>query len=210
MLSNDIKLLAVYDKLESEINRLVLKQGERGETGATGQAGAKGDMGPKGPKGDTGSVGPKGETGKEGKTGETGTSITDVRVDFDNHLVVSFSDGTELDAGEIRVDIDKAATGSVNVSMGGSITPPLPAVTLVTSSYTTLSDPLEEIIKCTNSTPITITLHPAPTQGQRRTIKRFGIGSVYVSGTVDSVSSTELGVDVSVQLIYIDNSWIII
>ena len=210
MLSNDIKLLAVFDALQKKIDKLTLKQGERGPKGDTGKQGPVGAKGEQGKQGPVGSKGDKGEEGERGKTGETGTSIVDARVDFDNHLVLSFSDGSELDAGEIRVDTDGAGS-SVNVSMGGMITPPLPSVTLITeTSYTTLSDPLEEIIKCTGSSAQTITLHPSPTQGQRRTIKRLGVGTVSVVGTIDGESSISLGVDVSVQLIYIDKSWIII
>jgi len=208
MLSNDIKLLAVFDKLEARITKLTLKQGDRGIDGEQGKEGAVGKQGPKGATGDRGAAGVKGETGKEGKEGKVGVSITDVRVDFDNHLVVSFSDGRDVDAGEIRVE---SAESNYNVSMGGSITAPLPSISLITeNAYTTLSGPLEEIIKCTGSTLQTITLHPAPTQGQRRTIKRLGTGTVTVVGTVDGETSTSLGVDVSIQLIYIDNSWIII
>ena len=199
MLSNDLKLLAVFDNLEKRIDKVSTIVGE------TGQQGPKGEQGK---AGSDGKQGPKGEKGQDGVDGADGVSVVSLTVDFDNHLVVELSDGTSLDAGEIRVEEGK---GTYNVSMGGAISAPLPAVTLVTSnSYTTLQDPLEEVIKCTSSIPQTITLHPTPRQGQRKIIKRLGTGAVTVIGTVDGEPSTELGVDVSVQLIYIDDSWIII
>ena len=208
MLSNDVKLLAVFTQLDAKISKLTLKQGDRGVQGEQGKEGKVGKQGPKGPAGERGAAGAKGETGEAGKEGKMGVSVVDVRVDFDNHLVVSFSDGRDVDAGEIRVETSES---NYNVSMGGSITAPLPSVSIITeNAYTTLSDPLEEIVKCTGLTAQTITLHPSPTQGQRRTIKRLGIGTVFLAGTIDGETSTELGVDVSVQLIYIDNSWIII
>lgn len=122
MLSTDIKLLAVYDKLEQKLNKLSLKAGERGPAGDKGEKGEKGDVGQRGPKGDTGSVGPsgmEGKAGEKGEKGETGTSITDVRVDFDNHLVVTFSDGVDVDAGEIQTQKGESAQSVLMSSISG-------------------------------------------------------------------------------------------
>ena len=208
----DIKLLATIDYMDKKFKAVTTQKGDtgpQGPQGDKGDKGAEGSVGKKGSKGDTGAGGDKGDQGKTGKAGDAGTHIVDVSVDFDNRLTVYLSDGSEIDAGELN--LNTALGGSVNVAMGGSITAPLPSIALVTTSYTSLTDPLEQIIKCTNSVPIIITMHPSPTQGQRRTIKRFGTGSVTVDGgTVDGELSTELGVDVSVQLIYIEDSWIII
>lgn len=40
--------------------------------------------------------------GEQGPQGEQGVSIVNVETDEDNHLIVTLSDGTEIDAGEIQ------------------------------------------------------------------------------------------------------------
>lgn len=52
---------------------------------------------PKGDKGDTG------ETGATGQTGATGVGVENVTVNASNHLIVTLTDETEIDAGEINV-----------------------------------------------------------------------------------------------------------
>lgn len=123
MINPDLKLLAIYDNLERKISTISLTKGDRGDTG---KQGPKGERGEKGPQGATGPAGPKGEKGPqgpEGKQGEAGVSVVDASVDFDNHLVLRLSDGREIDAGEIKVDVDKGST-VVNVAVaktgGGS------------------------------------------------------------------------------------------
>lgn len=71
------------------------------QEGKQGLQGPKGDKGDTGLTGATGREGPKGEQGKAGADGEQGISITDVRLDFDNSLIVKLSDGREIDCGVI-------------------------------------------------------------------------------------------------------------
>lgn len=92
-----------------------LIRGPQGETGATGPQGpqgpqgiqgVQGEQGPtgaQGPQGETGATGATGATGPQGPTGATGTSITNVAVTNTNHLIVTLSDSTTIDAGEIQV-----------------------------------------------------------------------------------------------------------
>ena len=70
-------------------------QGPQGEAGKDGKDGAKGEQGP---KGDTGA---KGDPGAKGDTGKQGISVIDARIDLDNSLVISLSDGREIDCGTI-------------------------------------------------------------------------------------------------------------
>lgn len=70
-------------------------QGPQGEAGKAGKDGAKGEQGPKGDKGDKGDAGAKGDVGKQG------ISVVDARIDLDNSLVISLSDGREIDCGTI-------------------------------------------------------------------------------------------------------------
>jgi len=63
------------------------------------------EKGDKGEKGDPGLPGPAGRDGKDGKDGkdgqdgQDGVSVVDARLDFDGHLVMVLSNGTEIDAG---------------------------------------------------------------------------------------------------------------
>lgn len=103
MISQDAKLLAVYDKLEREIKALQLKHGKDGRDGNDGKS-IKGDRGADGVsiKGDTGKdgVSVKGDRGASG-VGTDGVSVVSAEVDFDNHLVLKMSDGTVIDAGDV-------------------------------------------------------------------------------------------------------------
>lgn len=103
MISNDVKLLAVYDKLEKQIKALQLKHGVDGKDGADGIS-IKGDRGDRGHDGigHEGKQGVRGADGTDGTDGSDGVSITTAKVDFDNHLVITLSDGTEIDAGELK------------------------------------------------------------------------------------------------------------
>jgi hypothetical protein len=77
-------------------------EGPRGLRGASGEQGDKGDSGA---KGETGSKGLKGDKGDEGAQG---VSVVDARIDFDNSLVLSLSDGREIDCGTITASEAKA------------------------------------------------------------------------------------------------------
>lgn len=71
-------------------------QGIQGETGAQGPQGIQGIQGEQGPKGDTGA------TGATGAQGPQGVSITNVTINASNHLIVTLSNSTTIDAGEIQ------------------------------------------------------------------------------------------------------------
>ena len=104
MISHDAKLVAVYDKLEKQIKTLQLKHGIDGKDGADGISikGDQGDRGHDGAQGIQGALGAKGTKGTDGADGDDGISITTASIDFDNHLVITLSDGTEIDAGALQ------------------------------------------------------------------------------------------------------------
>jgi len=120
MVNSDVKLLAVLDKVERQFASLSLERGEQGLKGD------KGDIGPKGEKGATGTTGAVGATGKAGPSGakgntgpkgDNGISIEQVRLDFDNHLVVTLSDGSEIDAGDVNTSSDGLGNRPINVAL---------------------------------------------------------------------------------------------
>lgn len=124
-MDQDLKLIALHDKLYKKIEELKAELAT-----VEKQIGPQGDMGPQGPKGEQGERGRDGVDGKDGRdgvdgkdgrNGTDGTSITDVDVDFDNHLRVSLSDGSVIDAGEINAVIaEDAVTKIIGMGGGGS------------------------------------------------------------------------------------------
>jgi phosphotransferase system HPr-like phosphotransfer protein len=79
-------------------------QGEKGEQGVKGDIGAPGKNGKDGKDGSKGLDGLNGKDGTDGidgKDGVDGISVVDARVDFDGSLVLTLSNGTEIDAGKV-------------------------------------------------------------------------------------------------------------
>ena len=104
-MSTDLKLIALYDKLHSEIEAVETIRGEKGDAGPQepqGEKGSKGDTGASGKDGKDGAKGKDGKDGKDGRDGEDGVSVVDANLDIDNHLVITLSDGKEVDAGSIE------------------------------------------------------------------------------------------------------------
>lgn len=79
-----------------------------GLEGPRGAQGASGDQGPKGEAGKQGKEGLKGPKGDKGDEGKQGVSVVDARIDFDNSLVLTLSDGREIDCGTITASEAKA------------------------------------------------------------------------------------------------------
>lgn len=69
----------------------------------TGKAGKDGKDGVIGRDGRDGKQGVAGTQGDQGIAGTNGVSVVNASIAFDNHLVITLSDGSEIDAGEISV-----------------------------------------------------------------------------------------------------------
>lgn len=118
----DLKLLRVYDKLDGKISLLQEQVSDvrklEGPQGEKGEMGPQGPVGPSGKDGQDGVDGKNGSDGRDGIDGKDGTGITNVELDFDNHLRVTLSDGTVLDVGQIETP--EATEGATQIiSMGG-------------------------------------------------------------------------------------------
>ena len=81
-----------------------------------------------GEKGDKGDKGSKGDTGATGANGEDGVSITEAEIDEYGHLILTFSDGDVIDAGQasegtlVVANPDGAASGQLNkIQVGENI-----------------------------------------------------------------------------------------
>jgi len=92
----------IANKVESFV-AVKPKDGPKGEKGDQGPKGDNGDKGLDGRDGVDGRNGNDGKDGLDGEKGQDGVSVVDVDVTFDNHLVVTLSDGNEIDAGKIDV-----------------------------------------------------------------------------------------------------------
>lgn len=106
-------------------------KGDKGDTGTQGPQGIQGETGAQGPQGIQGIQGIQGEQGPKGDTGATGAtgaqgpqgvSITNVSVNASNHLIVTLSSGSTIDAGEIQVSggMSNPMTTQGDIIVGGA------------------------------------------------------------------------------------------
>jgi hypothetical protein len=160
LLALDDKFSGLMSKLEDRISKV---KAMKGDTGPAGVAGPKGDVGP---KGDTGPEGKPGKDGKDGKDGEDGAEgkegvgVEDASVDFDGHLVLTLTNGEEVDAGSVK-DLNEAQAPNVyNISMGSMAS----RADLKNATAKTISTPHttagSEILKVTEGVVIHLTQHP--------------------------------------------------
>tara|TARA_R110000796_G_scaffold69170_3_gene157977 strand:+ start:1796 stop:2431 length:636 start_codon:yes stop_codon:yes gene_type:complete len=134
-MNNDLKLIALHDKLESQIKAIQARVSSfQAAPVVSGKDGVKGATGASGKTGKDGKDGRDGKSGAEGNNGDDGVSIVDVNVDFDNHLRVELSNGETIDAGEIQSakddkgkqiigvnrTTDKLKTGQATLDFGSS------------------------------------------------------------------------------------------
>jgi hypothetical protein len=87
--------------------------------GKDGINGAKGEKGDTGLRGIDGANGKDGINGKDGLDGADGVGVTDARIDFDGSLIITLSNGNEINAGEV-VSLDTAEKIKVIGNGGGT------------------------------------------------------------------------------------------
>ena len=94
--------LEAYYKLFSELIEKEQIKGEKGDKGDTGAIGPKGDKGDKGDKGLDGKNGVDGKNGINGTNGLDGIGITNATINLNGELVLSFSDGNDVNLGNVK------------------------------------------------------------------------------------------------------------
>lgn len=108
-----------YDDLYGMLERRITSI-QDGRDGIDGRDGRNGRDGKDGKDGAAGRDGRDGIDGVNGMDGNDGISIADIRLDFDNSLVITLSNGREINAGEIlppditdrlKVIINQGASG---------------------------------------------------------------------------------------------------
>jgi len=97
-IESDIR--AKYDDLGNKITTRVnsIRDGRDGANGSDGRDGLDGRPGRDGAQGP---AGPAGRDGVNGVDGVDGVSVTDARIDFDGSLIISLSNGREINVGEV-------------------------------------------------------------------------------------------------------------
>jgi hypothetical protein len=94
----------IQENVENRFNELsgfIENKAAKITSGKDGIQGPKGEKGDKGDRGADGYQGRDGKDGKDGEKGDQGVGVADARVDFDGSLVITLTDGTEIDAGEV-------------------------------------------------------------------------------------------------------------
>jgi hypothetical protein len=109
---------AKYDDLGQKITDRVNSVRD-GVDGIDGRDGKDGKDGRPGRDGATGPMGPAGKDGVNGLDGEDGVSVTDAKIDFDGSLVITLSNGREINVGEV-VAPDLAERIKVITNGGGT------------------------------------------------------------------------------------------
>ena len=117
-----------FDAVGNSIEKRVLsiQDGRDGADGKDGRDGKDGKSGRDGLKGDRGV---DGQAGRDGVDGVDGISVVNAQIDFDGSLVISLSDGRELNVGEvvsqdiaekIKVISTMSTNGAVGIKDEGS------------------------------------------------------------------------------------------
>jgi hypothetical protein len=91
-------LKQIEDRLNDKYEELLNTPAMKGEAGPQGPAGKDGKDGRNGVDGRDGK---DGIDGKDGVDGKDGISVVDATVDFDGSLVITLSDGNQIDAGQL-------------------------------------------------------------------------------------------------------------
>ena len=87
---------AVGNSIEKRV--LSIKDGRDGSNGKDGRDGKDGKSGRDGLKGDRGV---DGQAGRDGVDGVDGVSVVNANIDFDGSLIITLSDGREINVGEV-------------------------------------------------------------------------------------------------------------
>ena len=89
-----------FDAVGNSIEKRVLSI-QDGRDGANGKDGRNGKDGKSGKDGLKGDRGVDGQAGRDGVDGVDGISVVNAQIDFDGSLVITLSDGRELNVGEV-------------------------------------------------------------------------------------------------------------
>lgn len=111
------KKIAYLEQLMATVEKQIGPKGDKGDRGPQGVAGERGMDGMPGKPGRDGS------NGADGMDGKDGISFVDAKIDFDGTLVITLSDGNEVDLGVVVGENGKDGRDGVNglgIAPGGT------------------------------------------------------------------------------------------
>ena len=164
-----------FDGVGTAIEKRVasIKDGRDGANGKDGRDGKDGRPGKDGLKGDRGV---DGEAGRDGVDGVDGVSVINANIDFDGSLIISLSDGREINVGEVvSADVAEKIKVISTMSTNGAVA--------ILDEGTSITSGVKKI----NFVGATVT---ATNSGDDVTVTVSGGGG---SGTVTSVAALTLG-----------------
>jgi hypothetical protein len=138
--STEAKVAALAVLLDKELLKLAETvfnvQKIEGPKGEQGLQGPKGEQGDRGFDGVNGKDGNDGQDGRDGEEGEQGVGVQDAHVDFDGSLVITLTDGREINAGEV-VPLDVAEKIKIIGNGGGTSQGVLDAIAAIQATIAT-------------------------------------------------------------------------
>ena len=129
---------------------------------------------PQGAKGDTGDKGDKGDKGDTGNKGDTGTSVSGMSINANNHLIITLSDGTTLDAGAIPTGGGSAVC---NTSAG---------------TAAKVADFAGYVLRTGNRFPLRMVNANTASEQLTLNVNSTGAKPVYINGTISSATNYTL------------------
>ena len=205
-------VISALKKIESDLNtKLVELNNTPAKQGVAGPKGEKGRDGRDGVDGYKGQDGKDGVNGKDGKDGSNGISVTDAKVDFDGSLVITLSDGREIDAGAVLSSeaakhihsVQTAGTGSTSQAVLDAVA----AIQATIATYGTMATQNANSVAITggtiNGTTIGATTPAAGTfttiTGQTEVLKGTGSNLILNSQGIGGTSWVAAGTATSTQ-----------
>jgi hypothetical protein len=138
--STEAKVAALAVLLDKELLKLAETvfntQKLQGPKGEQGLQGPKGEQGDRGFDGVNGKDGVNGQDGKDGEEGKQGVGVQDAHIDFDGALIITLTDGREINAGDV-VPLDVAEKIQVIGASGGTAQSVLDAIAAIQATITT-------------------------------------------------------------------------
>jgi len=176
-----------FDSVGNSIEKRVLsiKDGRDGVNGIDGRDGKDGKSGRDGLKGDRGV---DGQAGRDGVDGVDGVSVVNANIDFDGSLIISLSDGREINVGEV-VSADVAEKIKVISTMSTN------AAIAIKDEGTTLTNGVKNInfvgavVTATNSGD-DVTVNVSSGTGTVTSVAATGGTGISVSGSPITTSGT--------------------
>jgi hypothetical protein len=191
-------VISALKKIESDLEaKLVELNNTPAKQGVAGPQGEKGRDGRDGVDGYKGQDGKDGVDGQDGKDGEDGISVTDAKVDFDGSLVITLSDGREIDAGVVMpLDVAKQIH-SVSTNGGGTSQSVLDSIDALQTQINALIPSQTGNSGKYLTTNGTTTSWGTVTGGGSGTVTSVGgtgtVSGISLSGTVTSSGNLTLG-----------------